>query len=145
METEFSMPCSTAVQIALTEMLRSWSVRPAAVVGHSSGEIAAAVAAGALTAEEAVVVAFHRGQTPRALLQESETKHEGAMAAIGLGAGDVARYLVPDKVVVACENSHVNVTISGDKCEVEAIVKSANTDGIYAQLLPVDRANHSRA
>lgn len=145
MQTEFSMPCSTAVQIGLTEILHSWSVHPAAVTGHSSGEIAAAVAAGALTAEEGIVVAYYRGQTPPALKSASGTPREGAMAAIGLGPEDVARYLVPDKVVVACENSHLSVTISGDKAEVEAVVDAAKADGIYAQLLPVDRANHSRA
>lgn len=142
MQTEFSMPCSTAVQIGLTEILRSWSVHPAAVTGHSSGEIAAAVAAGALTAEEGIVVAYYRGHTPPALKSASR---EGAMAAIGLGPEEVARYLVPDKVVVACENSHLSATISGDKAEVEAVVDAAKADGIYAQLLPVDRANHSRA
>lgn len=143
METEFSMPCSTAVQIGITEILRSWSVHPVAVTGHSSGEIAAAVAAGALTAEEAIVVAFFRGQTPQAL-RALETRREGAMAVIGLGSEDVSKYLVADKVFIACENSHTNVTISGDKSHVEASVEKAKADGIWAQILPVDRANHSR-
>lgn len=58
---EFSQPLCTAIQIALVDTLESIGIMPHAVVGHSSGEIAAAYAAGALTAREAMTAAHHRG------------------------------------------------------------------------------------
>src|ERR1700709_1484868 len=60
-EAEFSQPLCTALQIALVEMLRAAGVEADGVVGYSSGEIAAAYAVGALTATEAVAIAFLRG------------------------------------------------------------------------------------
>ena len=58
---ELSQPLCTAIQIALVDALKSLTIEPDAVVGHSSGEIAAAYAAGALTAGEAIIAAHHRG------------------------------------------------------------------------------------
>lgn len=55
-EAEISQPATTAIQIALVDLLESFYIRPSRVVGHSSGEIAAAYAAGALTRENAIVV-----------------------------------------------------------------------------------------
>jgi acyl transferase domain-containing protein len=49
----YSQPICTALQVALIELLRSWSIQPGAVIGHSSGEIAAAYAAGAISRESA--------------------------------------------------------------------------------------------
>lgn len=48
-DSKFGQPASTAIQVALVNLLKSWEVRPSAVIGHSSGEIAAAYAAGAIT------------------------------------------------------------------------------------------------
>lgn len=59
---EFSQPLVTALQLAILAVLETWGVLPEAVVGHSSGEIAAAFAAGLLTSEEAIKVAYFRGQ-----------------------------------------------------------------------------------
>ncbi|KAL2060534.1 hypothetical protein VTL71DRAFT_9175 [Oculimacula yallundae] len=140
MESEYSLPCSTAVQIGIVNVLRGWSVSPDAVVGHSSGEIAGAYAVGALTAEEAIIVAYFRGKIPKSM----GTPKQGNMAALGLSARDVERFLVPG-VVVSCENSQKNTTISGDKCEVEAIVDRVKQEGFFARLLTVDRAYHSQS
>src|SRR4051812_23530077 len=62
-EAELAQPVCTAIQIALVDLLASWNVHPDAVCGHSSGEIAAAYAAGSLTAPEALRAAYHRGQS----------------------------------------------------------------------------------
>ncbi len=62
---ELSQPLCTALQIGLVDTLASVGVRPVAVVGHSSGEIAAAYAAGAITSEEAITIAFYRGLAAR--------------------------------------------------------------------------------
>ncbi|KAI8296209.1 Fumagillin dodecapentaenoate synthase [Colletotrichum sp. SAR11_240] len=138
MESEFSLPCSTAIQIGITEILRSWSIRPDAVCGHSSGEIAGAFAAGALTADEAIVVAYFRGYIPKSM----GTARQGTMAAIGLGSQDVSKYL-ESGAFVACENSQNSTTISGDIAAIESAVLKAKADGVFARQLTVDRAYHS--
>ena len=59
--SELSQPLCTALQIGLVELLASWNIRPSAVTGHSSGEIAAAFACGALSKKDALIVSFERG------------------------------------------------------------------------------------
>lgn len=139
---EVSQPLCTAVQLGLVDTLASVGIKPAAVVGHSSGEIAAAYAAGALTAQEAIIVAFHRGAVAK--LQT----RAGAMAAIGLGWDDVKPFLEGTTATVACENSPGSVTISGDTEAVEAVVEHVkksppNGQAVLARLLKVDKAYHS--
>ena len=134
---EFAQPLCTAVQIALIDTLASMAIQPDGVVGHSSGEIAAAYAAGALTAREAILTAFYRGST--ASLQS----RAGSMAAVGLGQQEVESYLFGN-VVVACDNSPHSVTISGDADDVEAVVakiRSKRTD-VVVRKLQVDKAYH---
>ncbi|KAH9229906.1 hypothetical protein K456DRAFT_1843894 [Colletotrichum gloeosporioides 23] len=138
MKSEYALPCSTAIQIGLLAVLRSWGVIPNVVTGHSSGEIAAAFAAGAITADEAIIVAYFRGY----VLNRTGTQHSGAMAVIGAGSKEISERLLPG-VVIACENSHVNTTISGDACAVEAMVTKFKAGGIFAKLLDVDLAFHS--
>ena len=72
-EAEFSQPLCTAVQVALVDTLSSLGVGPAAVVGRSSGEIAAAYAAGGLRAEKATAIVFSRGVTTRAQAQRGRS------------------------------------------------------------------------
>jgi acyl transferase domain-containing protein len=55
-EAEISQPATTAIQIALVDLLESFYIRPSRVVGHSSGEVAAAYAAGALSRDNAIIV-----------------------------------------------------------------------------------------
>ncbi|KAG4273107.1 acetyltransferase [Fusarium proliferatum] len=105
---EFSQPLVCAIQVALVDLLRSWGVVPSAVVGHSSGEMAAAYAAGAISSQEAIKIAYYRGYV------NQQYKRDGGMAAVGLGAQEVTPYLV-DGVTIACENSPQSVTLSGDK------------------------------
>lgn len=81
-EAAFSQPICTALQIALVNHLRRHGIKPVAVVGHSSGEIAAAYTAGALSLEEAIIVAYYRGY----IVQQSVSlTRRGSMAAVGLG------------------------------------------------------------
>lgn len=137
-EAEFSQPLCTAIQIALVEALASVGVKPAAVVGHSSGEVAGAYAAGALTLREAVAVAYHRG-----FISKKQTK-KGAMAAVGLGWNEAHKYLLPG-VIVACDNSHNGVTLSGDADQLEIVVsniKKARPE-VATTTLKVERAYHS--
>ncbi|KAL0933322.1 Lovastatin diketide synthase LovF 1 [Colletotrichum truncatum] len=117
-EAEFSQPCLVAIQVALVDLLRSWGVAPSAVVGHSSGETAAAYASGAITAEDAIRIAYHRGQITRLI----KSSHKGSMAAIGLGRGQVEHLLKPG-VIIGCENSPANVTLSGEADVLETVME----------------------
>lgn len=114
-------------------------VRPVAVIGHSSGEIAAAYAAGNLTMREAIIIAYYRGYVT------SNTKGSGGMLAVGLGAAEVSQFLRED-VVVACENSPASVTLSGPSEQLQRIatsLKDADPD-CFVRELKVDMAYHSR-
>lgn len=135
---ELGHPVCVALQIALVDVLRSWGVMPDVVVGHSSGEIAAAYASGAISAEAAMATATFRGSS------NVSTDQKGSMAAIGLGQRDVLSYLVPG-VAIACHNSQSSTTISGDTDAVNEVVERLKTEqpGVLARLLRVDNAYHS--
>lgn len=137
-------PLCTAVQIGLVKLLESWNIRPTAVAGHSSGEIAAAYTAGALSLESAMMAAYHRG----AIAQKSAklTGIQGGMIAVGLSCNstlDYIRRLTSGKVVVACVNSPSNVTVSGDLAAIEELETLFHADGVFARRLRVNTAYHS--
>lgn len=141
---EFSQPLVTAVQIILLEILRLWRVEFSSVVGHSSGEIAAAYAAGYLTAENAIKIAFLRGSA----IKDTQTGGEKlGMLAVGLGASDVEPYLTEasDKVQIACFNSPNSVTLSGPENELVKLRDTLQAANHFARLLLVDMAYHSSA
>ncbi|KAK5988830.1 Highly reducing polyketide synthase pspA [Cladobotryum mycophilum] len=138
MAAEFSQPCCTAVQVALVDVLASWGIRPSSVVGHSSGEVAAAYASGALASDAAIQIAYYRGVVAK------DIKTHGGMAAVGLGRGTVESYLQPG-VIVGCENSPSSVTLSGDADKLEEVVQTIRTafPGAAVRTLRVDCAYHS--
>lgn len=138
-EAEFSQPCCTAIQIALVDVFRHWGVFPTAVVGHSSGEIAAAYASQALSAKDAILAAYYRG------LVTKNIKTKGGMAAIGLGRSQVKPYLRPG-VLIACENSPASVTLSGDLDILDEVSEALKADFPDALVRPlkVDQAYHSQ-
>lgn len=111
------------------------------MLGHSTGEIAAAYASGALSLPAAITIAYYSGHAAQHLAGE------GAMAAVGLGRGDVETYLAgEDGVDVACENSPQNITLSGDKAALEGVIAKIKGDhpDRVARLLRVERAFHSQ-
>jgi acyl transferase domain-containing protein len=134
-----SQPLCTALQIAVLNRLTHTGIKPRAIVGHSSGEIAAAYAAGAISMETAIISAYYRGYVT------TKQTLDGGMAAVGLGASEAARFLV-EGVIIACENSPQSVTISGDRekvLEVVGKIKEAMPD-VLARPLKVNMAYHSR-
>ncbi|KAK2814254.1 Type I Iterative PKS, partial [Arthroderma sp. PD_2] len=137
-EAEFSQPLCTALQVALVNVLHGWDIKPSSVVGHSSGEIAAAYAAGAITAKSAIIIAYYRGKVAKG------QKRNGAMAAVGLGRDKVTPYL-EDGVVISCENSPSSVTVSGDSDKVDKIMGTIKNDSPDAlcRRLRVSVAYHS--
>ena len=142
--SEFGQPATTALQIALVDLLREWKVLPCAVLGHSSGEIAAAYAAGAITHELALRLSYHRSFLSTMCNEKLNIK--GAMLAIALGERDVLKYiprLQNGRVVVACVNSPLNTTVSGDEDGIAEFEKMCCDLSVQATRLKVDTAYHS--
>lgn len=137
-KAEFSQPLCTALQIGLVNLLKNWGVEPFSVVGHSSGEIAAAYAAGAITARSAIIIAYYRGKICR------DEEGKGAMVAVGLNRDDVARFL-DNSIAVACENSPQSVTLSGDKEGIERAIQKIKADlpDVLCRRLRVNIGYHS--
>ncbi|GFF60843.1 lovastatin nonaketide synthase [Aspergillus udagawae] len=136
-EADVAQSLCAAVQIGVVNILREWGVTPSSVIGHSSGEIAAAYASGAIPAEVAISIAYLRGRTI------TSSRSNGAMAAVGLGREQIKPYL-REGVVVACENSPQNVTISGDERAINKVVEDIQaSDEIFCRLLAVNVAYHS--
>ncbi|OJJ66336.1 hypothetical protein ASPBRDRAFT_138029 [Aspergillus brasiliensis CBS 101740] len=137
-EVELAQPLCTALQLGLLQIMTHWGIQPGVVVGHSSGEIAAACASGAITVESAIVIAFYRGKLAK--LQEGS----GAMASVGLSPEEASPYLI-DGVVIACENSPQNVTISGEKEQITKVLNNIATalPGTFCRRLRVQVAYHS--
>ncbi|KAF2177009.1 putative polyketide synthase [Zopfia rhizophila CBS 207.26] len=143
-EPEISQPACTALQIALVDLLRQWGILPQAVVGHSSGEIAAAYAAGGLTREAAWCIAYHRGRLSSQLKKSSMVP--GGMLATNVGAVEAQAYLnrvSEGQATVACINSPSSITLSGDKSAILELERLLSEDGHFARRLKVDAAYHS--
>lgn len=139
-ETAYSQPLLFAIQVGVTEVLASLGVTPAAVVGHSVGEIAAAWACGALSLEDAVRVIHARSAT------QSTTRGLGRMAAFARSAEQSKALIkalhLENEVEIAGINSPHNVTLTGSLEGLEKI--HAHADGAFFQLLDLDYAFHSR-
>lgn len=135
--------CS-ALQIALVDLLRSWNIYPSSVMGHSSGEIAAAYACGALSMEDAMAVAYFRGIAVSQLLIAPDMK--GAMIAVGMPNEAVQDYLArltTGEAVVACINSPSSVTVSGDVAAIDELAENFKDKSVFFRRLAVDVAYHS--
>nr|UPN67571.1 hypothetical protein [Pestalotiopsis sp.] len=144
-DPEISQPACTAIQLALLALLETWNIKPTAVTGHSSGEIAAAFAAGLLSFRNALAVAYFRGQAASKLAVQQTG--EGAMLALGIGP-ESARELISQHdcgyVTIAAINSPQSVTISGDKLAIDSLQQVAEVRDIFARRIKVSIAYHSR-
>ncbi|XXG97441.1 hypothetical protein Hte_003742 [Hypoxylon texense] len=141
-EATRSQPLCTAVQIGLVNVLKSWGVYASAVVGHSSGEIAAAYAAGLLDQSEAILAAYLRGYAV------TEVEACGAMIAAGID-DESARALIDqselgEEAGIACVNSPDLVTISGTQNAIEVISSKLRSQSKFCRKLETGgRAYHS--
>ncbi|WP_328616797.1 SDR family NAD(P)-dependent oxidoreductase [Amycolatopsis sp. NBC_00355] len=126
------------MQTALAGLWRAHGVVPAAVLGHSMGEVAAAVVAGALDVTDGLRVMATRAR----LLAEVDAGGAGAMAVVELSPAELAEF--PD-VTVAVYASPTQCTISGDADQVDALVAHVEQLGRLARRLPVRGAGHSAA
>jgi len=133
------------LQIALVSLLSTWGINPSSVVGHSSGEIAAAFAAGLLDLPSWMALAYYRG-VAASEVQGSEKVPAGAMMAVGADSNCVEPLLESLQsgfAVVACFNSPDSVTISGDRSAVEELASMLEEKGGFHRMLKVDVAYHS--
>jgi len=115
-----------------------------AVTSHSSGEIAAAYAAGALDLASAMAIVYARGGLASDMNRQLARK--GGMVAVGLGVESAQEYLsrvTNGRVVVACENSPSSITVSGDVPGLDQLENLLEQDNIFARRLKVDAAWHS--
>ncbi|OLN84398.1 Lovastatin diketide synthase LovF 12 [Colletotrichum chlorophyti] len=143
-DAELSQPVTTAVQIALVDLLHTLGISPTAVVGHSSGEIAAAYAAGLLSHETAIRTAYFRGFS--AGIAKAKGMGEGAMLAVGIGetaCGDYISRLKNGRATVACQNSPSSTTLSGDSAAISEIAEILTQDSVFNRRLLVNAAYHS--
>ncbi|ORY58512.1 fatty acid synthase S-acetyltransferase [Pseudomassariella vexata] len=145
---EYSQPLSTAVQIALVELLKTFGVVPKAVVGHSSGEIAAAYAIGALSLQSACKASYFRGQLAGKL--RTTTSSPRAMVSVNLPESQVSSYLenmnspqIIESITIACINSPKNCTLAGSESSIDAVKSQLEKDGIFAHKLKTGVAYHS--
>ncbi|KAJ0161927.1 Lovastatin diketide synthase LovF [Colletotrichum tanaceti] len=150
----FCQPICTALQVALVDLLTSWHVFPHAIAGHSSGEVAAAYAAGAISREAAWKVAYHRGRLS-AKLARSESRPKTGMAAVGLDkAGTEAAIDRVNRLSgggdgtleIACMNSADSHTVSGDVRKIRRLVEmlGEEEEKVFVRRLNVDVAYHSQ-
>jgi acyl transferase domain-containing protein len=145
-EAHISQPACTALQLALTDLLRSWGVLPTAVAGHSSGEIGAAYAAGILSLDSAMAISYYRGMATIGLKKFPHLK--GSMLAVGASKEDLEPILAQFKAKgakarIACFNSPSSLTISGDKSAIDDVQKIMEQKQWFNRKLQVDTAYHS--
>ncbi|KAI1383543.1 putative polyketide synthase [Hypoxylon trugodes] len=145
-----SQTLCAVLQIALVNLLRTFGVRPSSVLGHSSGEIAAAYAGGYMSIESAWRLAYFRGVCSASLVDNLQYVDQGAMISVGLSE-DRAKKLIAtfDQEVIsfglsiACINSPNNVTISGEEHLIDKIQVQLHQEGTFARKLRVPLAYHS--
>jgi acyl transferase domain-containing protein/NADPH:quinone reductase-like Zn-dependent oxidoreductase/acyl carrier protein/SAM-dependent methyltransferase len=141
--TEVAQPLLFALQVGLTEMLRERGLAPAAVAGHSVGEVAAAWAAGALTLPQAVRVIAVRSS------RQGTTRGDWGMTAVGLGrepALDLLSELgLEGRLSLAGINSPQGVTLAGSREELDRLDDALAQRDIFFRRLALDYAFHSPA
>lgn len=140
-----SQAVCTAIQLGLTDLLSSWGIQPFTVTGHSSGEISAAYATGAITLQDAMAAAYHRGRVA-SKIKYKRPELSGGMLAVGTGPLEVKGIIESaglSGVAVACENSPNSVTVSGDMTSLDELATELETRGLFNRKLRVDVAYHS--
>ncbi|MGV9315478.1 type I polyketide synthase [Streptomyces sp. NPDC003691] len=131
-------PVLWAVMVSLAAVWRSCGVEPAAVVGHSQGEIAAAVVAGGLSLEDGARVVALRS---RAIIKLAG---RGGMVSVPLSITDVEKRVSGfDGVSIAAVNGPNSVVVSGDTAGLDALLAACEAEGVRARRIAVDYASHS--
>ncbi|MER6185847.1 type I polyketide synthase, partial [Streptomyces sp. NPDC001652] len=131
-------PASWAVMVSLARLWESFGVMPSAVVGHSQGEIAAAVVAGALSLEDGARIVAERS---RVISQRLAGR--GGMASVALPAEAVRERIDGDSLAVAAVNGPSSTVISGEPEALDALLAVLEGEGVRVRRIAVDYASHS--
>ncbi|MEU1056800.1 beta-ketoacyl synthase N-terminal-like domain-containing protein [Streptomyces sp. NPDC005876] len=136
---EVVQPVLFAVMVSLAELWRACGVVPAAVVGHSQGEIAAACVSGALSLADAARLVVARSQ-----LFADELVGRGAVASVALGRAEIEERLAPfgERLSVAGVNGPRAVTVAGEEAALDRLVAGLEADGVRARVVPATVASH---
>jgi len=132
-------PTLFGMQVSLAALWRSWGVEPAAIVGHSMGEVAAAHVAGALSLGDAARVICRRSELMK------RVAGRGAMAVVELSL-DEAREAIRRygrRLSVAVSNSSRSTVVSGDTDAIEELLSELERREVFARRVKVDVASHS--
>ncbi|MEZ0370126.1 MAG: SDR family NAD(P)-dependent oxidoreductase, partial [Candidatus Sericytochromatia bacterium] len=138
-DTSRFQPVLFALQLGLTALWKSWGIEPAAVAGHSVGELAAACTAGSLSLEDALQLVWHRSR----LMHTASGK--GKMASIEASAAELEPLLQPyaQVLAIAALNGPQTTVVAGEIAALNALLATADRQGFSHALLPVDYAFHS--
>lgn len=141
--TEVAQPALFAIQVGITTLLRERGIEPAATIGHSVGEVAAAWACGALSLEQAVRVIHARSAA------QGRTRGSGGMTAVALGEAETIALLdelsIAGEVAVAGVNSPRGVTVAGAVAALTRLEGCLEEREIFHRRLGLDYAFHSPA
>ncbi|KAL2759081.1 hypothetical protein ACRALDRAFT_1040872 [Sodiomyces alcalophilus JCM 7366] len=147
-QPQLAQPVTTCLQIALVDLLLSFGISPSVVMGHSSGEVAAAYAAGALSVSSAIKTAYFRGIFSSDLASQIP---DVTMMAVGLSREHIHPYLSrlhgvhgAVDVEIGCINSPRSITLTGKGPQLSDLETWLKEDGIFARRLRVPMAYHSR-
>ncbi|MFC9174813.1 amino acid adenylation domain-containing protein [Streptomyces sp. NPDC057107] len=137
--TWLAQPANFALQVGLAALWRSYGVRPDAVVGHSTGEIAAFHEAGVYSLRDAARVAVHRSRLQQTLAGT------GTMLAVSLTEEEAERRVRPyrDRVSVAAVNSPTSVTLAGETEALGLLADELRAEQLFAKFLTVQVPYHS--
>ncbi len=128
-----------AIQISLVKLYEHYGIKPAGIVGHSIGEVAAGFAAGALTLQQAVKVIYHRSQA------QNMASGKGGMLAVGLSLEEASQLIegYDGRVSIGAVNGPEMLTLSGDSAPLEQIAKLLEIRGVFNRPVKVQVAYHS--
>ncbi|MGH8934168.1 MAG: type I polyketide synthase, partial [Egibacteraceae bacterium] len=132
-------PALFAVMVSLAALWRSYGVEPAAVVGHSQGEIAAACVAGGLSLADAARVVVRRSQAV------ADLAGRGGMLSVPLPLEQLSQRLerLGERIALAAVNGPGSVVLSGDPQALDGLLGELSAQGVHARKIPVDYASHS--
>ncbi|WP_437113659.1 SDR family NAD(P)-dependent oxidoreductase [Streptomyces violaceusniger] len=133
-------PVLWAVMVSLARVWRSHGVEPAAVVGHSQGELAAACVAGVLSLDDAARVVALRSR-----LIGSELAGRGGMVSLPRPVDEAEKLVAPwgERICVATVNGPGSTVVAGDAAALDELMAVCERDGVRARRIPVDYASHT--
>jgi acyl transferase domain-containing protein len=142
-QPDMAQPLVAALQICLTDVLRSWGISASCVLGHSSGEGAAAYAAGWMSRADCIKCAYYRGRAAKDISDQMDK--DVGMLAVGLSAEEVAPFIKKHEndAFIACYNSSSSLTLSGRLAALRSIEEEIKAAGHFARALLVDMAYHT--